>query len=94
MKFTDRKNACISWILLGVTAATMSVAGCATKDGSTTCDDFVGMSYGDQQETVENMVKATNQDDSSSNLLLTIGSVRLYCMVHPTDSRIDGIYSG
>lgn len=94
MKPGDRKLARLWWPLLGAISVATSISGCAATDGSTTCQDFLDMSYDDQQGTVDNMFKATNQDDSSSNLVLTMGSIRLYCMVHPADSRIDGIYSG
>jgi hypothetical protein len=81
------------WLPL-LAAMVGTVAGCGAGDGSTTCGDYVDMSGGNQQETVENMLSATGQDTSNGNLMLTMGSVRLYCMVHPDDSRIDGIYRG
>lgn len=94
MKSDRRRVARISSIPLAVMAIAMSVAGCGAKDGSTTCNDYLDMDNGDQQETVQNMIKNTNQTDSGGNMLLTMGSVKLYCMVHPADSRIDGIYTG
>ncbi|HXP18995.1 MAG TPA: hypothetical protein VN840_05025 [Streptosporangiaceae bacterium] len=71
------------------------VTGCSQAGGATTsCGSYEGMNSGDRVTTIQNMMKTYKQNLSEGNVLLTTGSVNLFCAVHSSDAEISGIYGG
>ncbi|HEX3782259.1 MAG TPA: hypothetical protein VHX38_21560 [Pseudonocardiaceae bacterium] len=76
-------------------SAVALLAACGTKDGSTTCGDWLNMDSGDQHTAVQNMLQDKGQNaNSETTYLTTLGSVKLFCALHPSSDTIDQIYQG
>jgi len=80
----------------GTIALTLLLAGCGsgTSGGSTTCGTWSGLNASDRTSAVTAMIKTHGNDESAGNVEETLGSVDLYCMVHPATATISGIYQG
>jgi hypothetical protein len=73
----------------------VALTACSGAGGATTsCSSFEAMSSSDQLTTIQSMMKSYKQDMSEDNVQTTMGSVDLFCAVHPSDTEISGIYSG
>jgi hypothetical protein len=71
------------------------VVACGSKNGSTTCGDWLSMGSADQHTAVQNMMQDRGKNpDSELSYLSTLGSVKLFCAMHPADDTIDQIYQG
>jgi hypothetical protein len=62
--------------------------------GSTTCDEFRGMSGDEQVKTVIAMMKDLHLATDQSDVFITRGSANAFCAVMPGGRTIDGIYHG
>jgi hypothetical protein len=82
----------VLFVLL-VCAAT--VVACGTKNGSTTCGDWLSMDSADEHAAVQNMMQDKGQNPNSELTYLgTLGSVKIFCAVHPSSDTTDQIYQG
>lgn len=79
--------------LTAIAVSAMAMVGCATKNGSTTCGDWLSMSTSDQHAAVQNMLSDRNQSGEMT-YLAALGSVKLFCATHPDNVTIDQIYRG
>lgn len=76
-------------------ACALAVVACGTKNGSTTCGDWLSMDSADQHTAVQNMMQDKGQNPGSElKYLTTLGSVKVFCAVHPSSDTIDQIYQG
>ncbi|HEX5401929.1 MAG TPA: hypothetical protein VFX16_06465 [Pseudonocardiaceae bacterium] len=74
--------------------AVVLLAGCGAKNGSTKCGDWEDMDTSDQHTAVQNMIDDKGQSAGELNFLTTLGSVKLFCVTHPSDDTLDQIYQG
>jgi hypothetical protein len=72
----------------------LALAGCSSKNGSTSCGDWLGMNKGDQHTAVQNMISDRGGSSGELNYLTTLGSVKLFCAIHPSGDTLDKIYQG
>lgn len=71
------------------------VVACGTKNGSTTCGDWLSMDSSDQHTAVQNMMQDKGKNPNSElGYVSTLGSVKLFCALHPSSDTIDQIYQG
>lgn len=82
-------------VLFVLLACAVFAVACGTKNGSTTCGDWESMGSADQHTAVQNMMQDKGQNpDSELKYLTTLGSVKVFCAVHPSKDTIDQIYHG
>jgi hypothetical protein len=72
-----------------------TLVGCSTKNGSTTCGDWLGMKTADQHTAVQTMMSDKGKNPNSElSYLSTLGSVKLFCATHPSSDTLEQIYQG
>ncbi len=81
-------------VLTAVAVSAVALAGCATKNGSTSCGDWLAMNTSDQHAAVQTMISDRHQSSGEMTYLTTLGSVKLFCATHPDSATLDQIYSG
>jgi outer membrane murein-binding lipoprotein Lpp len=80
--------------LTAVAVSAVVLAGCAAKNGSTSCGDWLAMNSSDRHSAVQNMISDRHQSAGEMMYLTTLGSVKLFCATHPDSATLDQIYQG
>lgn len=82
-----------SGVLLASLAA-IAFCGCGASGGSTTCNDFRGMSTSDQRNVVSSIIKEHGGNPSPLSVDVGWVSAKAYCFTHSGTDTVGGITGG
>jgi hypothetical protein len=83
-----------AFALAAAAALLLAACGGGPNGGATTCGTYQSLDSSDRVTAIIQMIKQHGNDTSEGNVGLTEMSVDAFCLVHPSNATISGVYQG